>query len=64
MVVEWFALLADLVFLRINFSHFHSGSLPGWSDCDAVMAERMETMVAFAASEGHCAAVADAVSKA
>ena len=42
--VAWFNLLSKVAFLRYNYRHFHAKRLPKWSDRDALLAERLETL--------------------
>ena len=54
--------------MLVNYIHFNHSSLPGWTDGDSLMAERVDTMVSAAralCAEGRsdcpaCAAVAAA----
>ena len=44
---EWFELLADLAYMRINYRHFNHSSLPGWTEGDSLLAQRIDMMVAL-----------------
>ena len=44
---EWWQLLADLFFMRYNYRHFNHSSLPGWCEGDALLAERIDNLVAM-----------------
>ena len=44
---EWFNLLAELAYLRINYRHFNHSSLPTWTEGDTLLAERIDMMVSL-----------------
>ena len=46
--VTWFKLFAGLAFLRFNYRHFHQRLLPSWTECDSLLAERVDNLVAAA----------------
>ena len=43
----WFELLADLPYMRVNYRHFNYASLPGWTEGDSLLAERIDMMVSL-----------------
>jgi hypothetical protein len=45
---EWFQFMSSLLFLRVNYNHFHSKALPSWTDNDPLLAQRLDSMIAVA----------------
>lgn len=54
MTEPWFRFISDLMFLRYNYRHFHSGMMPPWADGDALLAERLQNLqfIARAVADG------------
>ena len=46
--VEWFQLLANLAFLRVNFLHYNRGSLPPWCRGDSVLKHSLDGLLSLA----------------
>jgi len=46
--LPWFSFLADLMYLRYNYMHFNHQALPSWTDNDALLAVRGDTILAIA----------------
>lgn len=46
--VEWFQLLANLAFLRVNFLHYNRGSLPPWCKGDSVLKHSLDGLLSLA----------------
>ena len=47
MTNEWWQLLANLFFPRTNYRHFIRSCLPGWCEGDALLAGRIDGLVAI-----------------
>ena len=45
--LPWWTLLARLSYLRFNYRHFNHAVLPTFTDGDALLAERIENLVAL-----------------
>ena len=44
---DWFAVLADLSYLRYNYRHYHARTLPGWTETDSLLAARLDNLATF-----------------
>ena len=53
MTNAWWQLLANLFFLRTNYRHFIRSCLPGWCEGDALLAERIDGLVAITFQMNH-----------
>ena len=49
---RWFRILAQLTFVRYNYTHFSARDLPGFADRDPRLAQRVETMCMLAEAAG------------
>ena len=47
MSLEWWALLANLAFLRHNLRHFQQSTSPAWAEGDSLLAARIDTLVSL-----------------
>ena len=48
MSAEWFQLLANLAFLRVNFMHYNRSSMPTWCSGDAVLQQSFDGLLSLA----------------
>ena len=48
MRLPWWTLLAPLCYMRFNYKHFNQASLPSFTEGDALLAERIDGLVAAA----------------
>ena len=47
---DWFQFLSHLIYIRYNYLHFHSRSLPSWTDNDSLLAQRLDGTIALASA--------------
>ena len=55
MSLQWWNLLARLSYMRFNYRHFNHSVLPTFTDGDALLAERIENLVALTREMEACA---------
>ena len=55
MSLPWWELLARLGYMRFNYRHFNHAALPTFTDGDALLAERVESLLALAREMQACA---------
>ena len=51
MTLEYFNVMSALLFLRFNLRHFKAHRLPGWLENDALVATKLDAILALARSQ-------------